>query len=255
MVQLMLDEVILMSKYKILIFDLDDTLIDNLENVRYAYTKMIESIGEKYSENGFKKWYEIDKKFWKDWQDGLIKLPDYLKNETGKKSEKFLNWLRAQRVLIYFDNKVSLDEAIKLNNLFMNSLTEVVVAIDGAYDVLKYLKEKHYIIIIATNGPKVATKDKLSKINCLSFVNEILSADMFGYMKPKKEYFEAIQKLLNNYKNDDYLIIGDSLKSDIGFAMNCKFDSCWFNRNNEELSEQYEPTMVIKKLLELKKIL
>ena len=31
------------------------------------------------------KWYEIDKKLWKDWQDGLIELPVHLKNETGKK--------------------------------------------------------------------------------------------------------------------------------------------------------------------------
>lgn len=243
-----------MNKYKILIFDLDDTLIDNLENVRNAYTKMIKSIGEEYSEDRFKKWYEIDKKFWKDWQDGLIELPDYLKNETGKKSEEFLNWVRAQRVLIYFDNKISLEKAVELNNLFMNSLTEVVIAIDGAYDILKYLKEKYYIIV-ATNGPKIATKDKLSKIKCLNLVNEVLSADMFGYMKPKKEFFEAIQNLLKNYNNKEYLIIGDSLKSDIGFAMNCEFDSCWFNKNKEKLSERYKPTMIIKELKELKKIL
>ncbi len=243
-----------MNKYKILIFDLDDTLIDNLENVRYAYTKMVESIGKEYSKAGFKKWYELDKKFWKDWQDGLIELPSHLKNETGKKSEEFLNWVRAQRVLIYFDNQVSLEKAIELNNLFMSSLTEVVVAIEGAYDILKYLKEKYYIIV-ATNGPKIATKDKLSKIKCLNLVNQVLSADMFGYMKPRKEFFEAIQNLLKNYNNEEYLIIGDSLKSDVGFAMNCEFDSCWFNKNNEELTEQYKPTMVIKKLKELKKIL
>ncbi len=243
-----------MNKYKILIFDLDDTLIDNLENVRYAYTKMVESIGKEYSEDGFKKWYEVDKKFWKDWQDGLIELPAHLKNETGKKSEEFLNWVRAQRVLIYFDNCISLDKAIELNNLFMNSLTEVVIPIRGAYDTLKYLKEKYYIIV-ATNGPKIATKDKLSKIKCLNFINEVLSADMFGYMKPRKEFFEAIQNLLENYNNEEYLIIGDSLKSDVGFAMNCEFDSCWFNKNNEKLTEQYKPTMIIKELEELKKIL
>ena len=136
---------ICVNKYRVLIFDLDDTLIDNLENTRYAYTKMVESVGKEYSEDGFEKWYEVDRKFWRDWQDGLIELPTYLKNETGKKSGEFLNWLRAQRVLIYFDNQISLDEAIQLNNLFMNSLTEVVVAIDGAYDILKYLKEKYYI--------------------------------------------------------------------------------------------------------------
>ena len=243
-----------MNKYKIVIFDLDDTLIDNLENVKYAYTKMIETIGKKYSEDEFKKWYEIDKKFWKDWQDGLIELPSHLKNETGKKSEEFLNWVRAQRVLIYLDNRVSLNKAIELNNIFMKSLTEVVVAIDGAYDILKYLKEKYYIIV-ATNGPKIATNDKLSKINCLNFINEVLSADMFGYMKPRKEFFEAIQNLLKNYNNEEYLIIGDSLKYDVGFAMNCHFDSCWFNKNNENLTEQYKPTMVIRELKELKELL
>ncbi len=243
-----------MNKYKILIFDLDDTLIDNLENVRYAYTKMVESIGIEYSEDGFKKWYEVDKKFWKDWQDGLVEVPTHLKNETGKKGEEFLNWVRAQRVLIYFNNRVSLDKAIELNNLFMNSLTEVVIAIDGAYDILKYLKEKYYIVI-ATNGPSIATRDKLSKIKCFDYVDEILSADMFGYMKPRREYFEAIQNLLKNYNNEEYLIIGDSLKSDVGFGMNCKFDSCWFNKNNEDLTEPYKPTMVIEKLKELKKIL
>ena len=244
-----------MNKYKILIFDLDDTLIDNLENVKYAFKKMIESKNEKYSNDSFKVWYEIDKQFWKDWQDGLIELPEHLKNETGKKSEEFLNWLRAQRVLIYFNNEISLNEAINLNNIYMNALTENVIAIDGAYETLKYLSNKNYYIIIATNGPKVATRDKLLKINCIDFVNEILSADMSGYMKPNKEFFEGIEKTLNNYNIKEYLMIGDSLKSDVGFAMRCNFDSCWFNRNNEILCDEYKPTMNINNLKELIQIL
>ena len=240
-----------MNKYKILIFDLDDTLIDNLENVRYAFNKMIETQNEDYNEDNFKRWYKLDKQFWKDWQDGLIELPEQLKNETGKKSDEFLDWLRSQRVIIYYNNKISLDEAINLNNIYMNALTENVIAIDGAYETLKHLSNKGYYIIIATNGPKVATKDKLLKIKCIDFVNEILSADMFGYMKPNKEFFEGIEKILNNYNVDEYLMIGDSLKSDVGFAMKSNFDSCWFNRNNEKLSKDYNPTMTINELSEL----
>lgn len=244
-----------MKKYKILIFDLDDTLIDNLENVKYAFKIMIESKSEEYNEEDFIRWYEIDKKFWKDWQDGKIILPEYFKNETGKKSDKFLNWVRAQRFLIYFNNEISLDEAIRLNNIYMNSLKENVIAIDGAYDTLNYLSSKGYYIIIATNGPKVATKDKLLKINCIDFVNEILSADMFGYMKPNKEFFDGIKRTLNNYNVNEYLIIGDSLKSDVGFAMKCNFDSCWFNKNNDNISDEYIPTMTINNLRELIEIL
>lgn len=244
-----------MDKYKVLIFDLDDTLIDNLENVRHAFTKMIGTRNESYNEHDFIRWYDIDKQFWKDWQDGLIKLPKHLKDEKGKKSDEFLDWVRAQRVLIYYDHKISLDEAIKLNNIFMEALTENVVAIDGAYETLEYLSNKGYYVIIATNGPKIATKDKLSKIGCIDFVNEILSADMFGYMKPNKEFFEGIEKMLGNYNVNEYLIIGDSLKSDVGFAMTCNFDSCWFNRNDEELEGDYKPTMIINRLCELRKIL
>lgn len=136
----------------------------------------------------------------------------------------------------------------------MNALTEIVIAINGAYDLLEYLSDK-YCIIIATNGPEIAAKDKLSKIGCLDFVNKVLSADMFGFMKPKKEFFEAIQNELNNYNNNEYLIVGDSLKSDVEFGMNCNFDSCWFNKENEGLMKDYKPTIIINKLSELKNIL
>ncbi|MDR0860689.1 MAG: hypothetical protein LBO09_07095 [Candidatus Peribacteria bacterium] len=115
--------------YKILLFDLDDTLIDNKENVRYAFQKMIETRGEAYTNEKFQRRYEIDKKFWKDWQDGKITLPERYQNETGKKSEGFLNWLRAQRILRYFADTISLEEAISLNDIYMHSLTEVVIPI------------------------------------------------------------------------------------------------------------------------------
>jgi len=241
------------SKYKILIFDLDDTLIDNLENIRHAFKKMIEKQNETYTDAKFKKWYEIDKKFWNDVQDRLIELPEHLKNETGKKSKEYLDWLRGQRVLIYFNNTISFEEANKLHYIYMKALTEVVIPIAGAYETLKYLASSgKYRIIIATNGPKIATNEKLSKINCLEFVEEVLSADMFGYMKPKGEFFDAIQELLNNYNNEEFLIIGDSLKSDVGFGMNCGFDSCWFDNGTQELTADYKPTMIIKNLIELK---
>ena len=67
----------------------------------------MQSVGEPYTETEFQRWYSIDHKFWEDWQEGLIELPENLKSETGKKSETFLNWLRAQRVLIYFNNQIT----------------------------------------------------------------------------------------------------------------------------------------------------
>lgn len=52
-----------MKKYEYILFDLDDTLINNLENVRFAYTKMLQFMGLEYTGEGFKRWYEFDRQF------------------------------------------------------------------------------------------------------------------------------------------------------------------------------------------------
>jgi 2-haloacid dehalogenase len=78
---------------------------------------------------------------------------------------------------------------------------------------------------------------------------------MFGYMKPHIEFFEGIEQRYGDYDRGDYLIIGDSLKSDVGFGQIAGIDSCWFNRNGEKLPESYRPTYTIERLNELKGLL
>lgn len=239
-----------MSKYEVILFDLDDTLIDNAENVRYAFTKMVESVGEHYTEEGFKKWYDLDKKFWIDFHNKKIFVP----KEFQTPQELFVQYVRSLRYQMYFEGKISLEKAFEINELFLASLNEIVVPIEGAYETLKYLHDK-YKLVIATNGPTVAVESKLGKIGCLDFIDSIFSADMTKQTvtKPSKEYFEELKNYLNFYDNNKMLIIGDSLRSEVQGGMNSGIDSCWLNRNNEELPEQYKPTMVINNLKQLTK--
>lgn len=241
-------------RYKILIVDLDDTLLDTKENMRTAFQHMLNAEGEAYSDDKFERYCTIDANFWHDWQDGKIPLPSQFAKETGVKSQAFLDYVRSRRMMLYFDNKISDERAIELMRIFTNSLTETVVPIDGARDMLHYLHDK-YTILIATNGPNGATHAKLEKIGVLNCVTEVLSADMFGYMKPHVEFFEGIEARYNDYAREDYLIIGDSLKSDVGLGMNAGIDSCWFDRGREQLTDAYKPTYIIKKLSELKNFL
>lgn len=243
------------DRYKILIFDLDDTLIDNMANTKAAFEIMLNANDEKFSDDKFSHWYNLDKKFWTDWQDGLIEIPEHLKHEVGKKSDDFLDWVRSQRVLMYSNHTLSAKRAVELNNVYMHALNDVVVVIDGARDVLRYLSN-NYKIVVATNGPGIATSQKLEKIKCRQFIDDVLSADMFGYMKPKVEFFEAIEKRYQDYNKSDYLIIGDSVKSDVGFGVNAGIDSCWFNRLKETSPiESVKPTYIITELKELEKLL
>lgn len=201
-----------MKKYEVILFDLDDTLIDNLENVCYAYRKMVESVGESYTEEGFRKWYDLDKQFWLDFYADKIIVP----KEYQQPQELFVKYVRSLRYQMYFGGKITLEQAFEINDLFLKSLNEIVVPIEDAHQVLEYLHNK-YKLVIATNGPTSAVESKLGKINCLDFIDNIFSADMTKQKvtKPKKEYFDELMEYINYHDKDKMLIVGDSLHSEV----------------------------------------
>lgn len=233
-------------KYELLIFDLDDTIIDNLENVKYAFMKMSEYLGKKYTEEEFEKWYEFDKKYWTDFYSGKIDIP-YEKNDT-----RYIPYVQSLRYKEFYKNKFDIDKALHINEIYLKSLKEVVFPIEGIKGTLEYLSEK-YTLIIATNGPRQAVESKLTKIKCLDYIKETFSADMTENKvgKPNAMYFEELLKHINYFSKEKILLIGDSLRDDIKGGMNVGIDTCWFNRNKEQLSDEYKPTMIIKDIREL----
>ena len=55
-------------KYTTLLFDLDDTLIDNSASMHYAFRKVLQVLNISYSEELFKKWELFDTIYWDIWQ-------------------------------------------------------------------------------------------------------------------------------------------------------------------------------------------
>lgn len=241
-----------MKKYKVVLFDLDDTLIDNVENVRYGFRKVLEVLGKDYTEELFKQWYDFDKQFWVDFHLGKIEVP----KEYATPQPLFVQYVRSIRFKTFFEDKMSLEKCFELNELFIKALDEVVFPIDGAYETLEYLSKK-YRLIIATNGPRAAVRAKLGKIQCFDFVDGVFSADMTKQTvtKPKKEFFEELKAHFGLDNNDDILIIGDSLYYEVQGGMNAKIDSCWFNSKEADLPSEYSPTMVITRLTQLIELL
>ena len=66
---------------------------------------MVESVREHYSEEGFKKWYDLDKKFWIDFHEQKISVP----KEYQKPQELFVQYIRSLRYQMYFEGKISLE--------------------------------------------------------------------------------------------------------------------------------------------------
>lgn len=235
-----------MNKYEIILLDLDDTLIDETENIRHAFKKVIKEINKTYKEEDFQEWLRFDKQFWNDYYKGKIKVP----NEYQKTSQTLAYYLRSKRYQKFFKNNISLEEAFNLNEIYLKGLTENIIPIEGVYETLKYLHSK-YKIVIATNGPMAAVKAKLKKINCYELIDDIFSGEMCGVSKPDIKFFNELKNYINFQDNNKILIIGDSLSTDIQGGMNAKIDTCWFNRINKVCPNNFKPTMIIYNLKEL----
>lgn len=231
--------------YTTIIFDLDDTLSDNRKNMQGAFKKVV---GEKYSDKEFERFNDIDQRIWKERAEGIIKNP-----REGMTKEEVTEWIRAQRFIKYFEN-ITYEEAVKCNDLYVEGLKEKAEPINGALEILKYLKEKNYNIIIATNGPSDALPAKLNKLKIDKFVDLTFAADECGNMKPHTHFYEALFDKINYHNKEKMLFIGDELDKDIKGGNNFGIDTCWFNNKNEECVE-YIPTYEIHDLIELKKIL
>ena len=68
------------NKYKKILFDLDNTLIDDDANRSYAIKKILEEKTEEISQERIEEFIKIDNQFWKDRAAGKIKNPYEFKN-------------------------------------------------------------------------------------------------------------------------------------------------------------------------------
>lgn len=237
-----------MSKYKTLIFDLDDTLIDNNQSIKYAFTIMINELGIEFSDELFLKWKRFDTAYWHTWESGNMIIPASIKTLEDK-----ITYLRANRFILFFKElRLDFNSAVALNELYCNMLGVNIIEIENASKLLQELYSNHEILI-ATNGPKKAALNKLEKSKLKSYISSIVCSEEIGYSKPMPEFFDFLYNVTQNKDKSKMLLIGDSLTTDILGGMNNGIDTCWFNPNNNSLPEEYFPTMTINKLLQLKK--
>ena len=237
------------KKYKKILFDLDNTLVDDDENRKYAIKQILLERKEVVTKERIESFINLDNQFWKDRAEGKIKDP-YKFNSNEDKTK----WVRAQRFIKYFKD-ISFEEAVEINKKYISFLSKNIVPIKNSQEILQYLYEKQYEIYIVTNSPEKVVNDKLSKINAQKYIKETFSAEEAGHMKPHNEFFEKFFRKIGTYEKDDMIIIGDELEKDILGGIINGIDSCWVNIKKLENTTKFKPNYEIKNLIELKNIL
>lgn len=226
-------------KVRHIFFDLDNTLWDHRKNAYLTINDLFQKleIGEKYPidfEQFHFKYDEINEKLWEDIRDGLIDK-EYLRKHRFY--DTFLHFGLDDEALASYFEEHFLDQILSYNEL-----------IDGAEDLLIYLKNKGYQLYIISNGFQEVTERKCQLSGIAKYFETITSADSIGVRKPNPKIFDYALGLTNAQKKES-ILIGDDWIADVKGAQNFGIDVIFFDALKEYKSEEG-----LKTVLELSEI-
>lgn len=183
-------------------------------------------------------------------------------------TEQFFDFLN--EFLIYFKNKkVNMKETLKLlekdmpilgvyslsPEYFMKVFSRLKVQLnDFNYDtlvVMEYLASKGIKNIIKSDWWRDTQEKILQYYGVMKYIEELHCCDN-AYLKNNPL---SVKELIKQGREEQYLIIGDSLTSDIMFAKNAGIKSIWLNSNSQKNNTEYKPDFEVASLLEVMQII
>ena len=131
----------------------------------------------------------------------------------------------------------------------MNNIATQGIPMKGALETLDKLKNQ-YNIYIVTNGTVSVQLPRLSMSGIDKYLDGLYMSQAIGFEKPRVEFFDHVVTDIGDNDLSKYLVIGDSLTSDIKGAKNKGIDSCFVNYNNTPYRE-YGPEYVVNSIEEV----
>lgn len=224
-----------MSKFRILLWDIDGTVLNFDAAERAAIRKGFHTmdLGECSDEMLFD-YASINKNYWKMLERGERTKPEIL---VGRFRDFFSKY------------GINPDYADAFNAQYQIDLGDTICFNENALDLITEFKAtyKQYAV---TNGTAQAQHRKLSRSGLDQLFDGIFISDELGVEKPNVEFFHLafskIRKDIGHVSLGEVLIIGDSLTSDIRGGNNAGIKTCWYNPdkliNTQGVQVDYEIT-------------
>ncbi len=226
--------------YKILLWDIDGTVLDFLAAEKAAIRACFAHFGlGECTDEMLARYSAINKKYWKLLELGQMTKPEIL---VGRFNE-------------FFEIEgIKTDCAAAFNEEYQLRLGDTIVFFDDAYNLIKELKPhvKQYAV---TNGTFKAQEKKLNKSGLYDLFDGVFISEKVGFEKPDLRFFEAVFAGIPPCDKSEVLIIGDSLSSDMQGGNNAGIACCLYAPAGKPAFGNIKIDYCIANLSEIKNIL
>ena len=226
--------------------DIDNTLLDFDAAAREGMAYCFQDEGLTYKPEMFAVFTEENNKIWKKIEQGILTMDD-------------LPYVRWQTIL----KKLGLEaDGVAMEMLFRKCLFYSAVPVEGASEILTYLRGK-YIMCTASNGPYKQQISRLKKADMLKDFDHCFVSEKIGVDKPDVRFFERCLEQLPGIRAWECMLVGDSLTADIAGGRASGMQTCWFcqdeekwkNGEAERIRQEHGADHIIRHLDELRNIL
>ncbi|HOP06691.1 MAG TPA: HAD family hydrolase [candidate division Zixibacteria bacterium] len=257
-------------KIEAVVFDLDDTLI---EDERVALATIQEACGlatEKYGIDAETLRHTVRWTAREIWYDGPA--ADYVRCIGSSSWEGLWMEIRTQqpetRALADWlpeYRRRAWNEALSKHEIVDEALAETMSArymavkrknpflFEDTIPTLERLRD-NYRLAILTNGLIDLQQDKVDIAGLRDYFEIIMVSGEIGIGKPDRRIFESVHEKLG-LRIDQTVMVGNSLKSDIAGARSIGMKSIWLNRKGESPDFDLLPELEIPNLTQLFTIL
>ena len=235
----------MMAKYRDLYIDFDDTLYDTHGNSVLALAELFDLLRlDRYFAEPqlfYDEYWKTNIDLWTRYSKGEI-TRDYLIVERFRRPLSFGEGLEPTEAY-----------CLEASDRFLDLCASKPGLVEGARDLMDYLKAKGYRMHMGSNGFHEVQYKKLRSCGLDGHFDTVVLSEDAGYNKPALEYFEYALRV-TGAKRETTLMIGDNFNTDILGAKRAGLATAYFNRYPEYPATEpvdYEVTA----LSELKNIL
>ena len=236
-----------MEKYKDLFIDFDDTLYD-------TYGNAVIALRETFDAFHLERYFADPQVFYDAYWAANIDL--WTRYSKGEIDRPYLIVERFRRPLSTGEG-LDVTEAfcLEMSDRFLDFCSSKPGVVDGAHELMGYLKQKGYRMHMCSNGFHEVQYKKLAACGLRDFFDTVILSEDAGVNKPSPQYFDYALKV-SGAERATTLMIGDNLNTDVLGALNAGLDAMLFNRWNIEKTD-IPPTVtfVVDRLLDIRNVL